>query len=54
MGNLGLVAGTRLLKPLLEFAYSSPSEFAHRRMWSLGLGGLVGMTKRLCGRKSSY
>lgn len=53
-GNAFLILVHVPAEAIARVMRSGDSAFSHRRMWSLGLGGIVGMTKRLIGRQSGY
>lgn len=53
-GNIFLLSVHLPAELLARVRRSGATAFSHRRMWSLGLGGIVGMTKRLIGRQSGY
>lgn len=54
VGNLYLLVVHLPGELISRIGRSGVAAFSHRRMWSLGLGGLVGVTKRLIGRQSGY
>ena len=53
-GNMALLVFHSPGELLARFRSSDRGAFFHRRMWSLALGGLVGLAKRLSGRDGIY
>ena len=53
-GNIALMVFNLPGELLARIRGSARGAFFHRRMWSLALGGLVGLGKRLTGRNSFY